>query len=58
MIGAAIGYKVGLKRGISISAHNSQGLIDQLKKANQFATELREDDKIIQGSGSGSQELN
>jgi curli biogenesis system outer membrane secretion channel CsgG len=54
----AIGKKSGFTAGLKTAKQNSSNLISQLKKANVFATELREDERAQQEEKSLKDDIN
>ena len=57
-IGYFLGSKAGLRKGLSIAKGNSSNLISQLKDANKFATNLREDERAEKEATRASREVN
>ena len=52
------GYKCGLRRGISVAKNNTHNLMQQLKSANTFASELRDEDKAVREADQIEREIN
>ena len=58
LIALMVGYRIGIRQGIKVSSANSKSIIDQLKNANRFASELREEDRADHDRARENQGLN
>lgn len=53
-----VGERIGFRRGLSLANLNNSNLVAQLKEANSFATELRNDEKTKREELAPLQEMN